>query len=280
MRSYRYLFILVLILFLFACSSASISTRVFNLSTDRSSVQIPITGADTFQGCGGPVIQSIDAGYEQAVIEKTNEIRMQNGLPPLKHVQELDQSARYHAADMSVNNYFSHDTLGMENGQMQKVCDTWNRIESYYTNWQALAENIAAGQRTPDMAMEGWMNSPDHRRNILSDSFWEIGVGFYEGQGDYHYYWDQNFGKREGSFPLVIDGEKAISANRTVPIYIYGDFQSMRLRNDQGNWSAWQPFQHNVNWQLPSDPGLHTVSAELKGKDGPASASDTIQFTP
>ena len=39
-----------------------------------------------------------------------------------------------------------------------------------------VGENIAMGQRTPREVVDGWMNSPGHRANILSSSFAEIGV--------------------------------------------------------------------------------------------------------
>ena len=39
-------------------------------------------------------------------------------------------------------------------------------------------ENIAAGQRTPEQVMNGWMNSPGHRQNIMGP-YTHIGVGYY-----------------------------------------------------------------------------------------------------
>lgn len=278
MQSGRLFLVSILALFLLACPSAVFATQVFNQVATKPAV-VPVTGNVAFGNCGGPVIPAINPEFEQAVVEQTNEIRMQNGLPPLKRVEELDESARYHTADMSASDYFSHETLAHKDGKLVTVCDTWKRIESYYTNWLALAENIAAGQRTPEMAMEGWMNSPDHRHNILSDNYSEIGVGFYEGPGEYHFYWGQNFGRREGVFPLVIDGEKAQTSTNDVPVYVFGDFKSMRLRNDDGSWSEWMPFKNDFRWTLPDKPGTHTVTVELRG-DGlrVASSSDTIEL--
>jgi len=40
-------------------------------------------------------------------------------------------------------------------------------------------ENLAVGQKTPEEVVEGWMNSPGHRANILRSSFKSIGVGCY-----------------------------------------------------------------------------------------------------
>ena len=39
-------------------------------------------------------------------------------------------------------------------------------------------ENAAHGQRSPVEVVDGWMNSPGHRANLLNDEVSEIGVGF------------------------------------------------------------------------------------------------------
>jgi uncharacterized protein YkwD len=265
---------------LFACPSIGIATQVFDRSVDPQEKGLPVTGAYAFGSCGGPDIASINPGFEQSIIEQTNAIRKQYQLPPLKKQEDLGLSARYHAADMSASDYFSHDTYGRVEGKLDMVCDTWKRIETYYPEWQALAENIAAGQRTPEMAMEGWMNSPDHRHNILSDSYTEIGVGYYEGEGEYRYYWDQNFGRRSDIYPLILDGEKAETSAHRVPVYIYGSFDRMRLRNNSDEWSDWIPFENDFSWDLPNKAGLHTVTIELQGAQGFATSSDTIKLAP
>jgi uncharacterized protein YkwD len=276
----KFMFISLLAVFVLACSTATFATRVFPQSLSLSGQEIPVTSVGSFQGCGGPIMPVINVDYEQAIVEQTNEIRMEYGLPPLKRVTGLDNAVRYHVADMSNDNYFDHNTFDRQDGELVEVCDTWNRIESFYTNWVALAENIAAGQRTPEMAMDGWMNSPDHRDNILSDVYWEIGVGFYEGYGEYRFYWGQNFGKTDGRYPLVIDGEKAATDNRAVSIYIYGNWDQVRFQNNNGEWSEWMQFSPYMEWTLPAEPGFHTVTAQLTGPDGQTTTSSMIELTP
>jgi uncharacterized protein YkwD len=56
-----------------------------------------------------------------------------------------------------------------------------------------VAENIAAGQRTAPEVVDGWMNSPGHRKNILSRDVSQIGIGFATG-GEYGTMWVQVFG--------------------------------------------------------------------------------------
>jgi uncharacterized protein YkwD len=241
--------------------------------------------APEFSGCGGQLVAVIDAAYEQQVVDLVNAARQQNGLPPLKRVDLLDQAARYHAADMAQDDYFSHDTYDLVNNQLQMVCDWIDRITSFYTppggpSYVSLAENIAAGQSNPVTVMDAWMNSPGHRGNILSAGNWELGVGYFQG-GSYGYYWVEDFGQRSGVYPLVIDNDAASSASRAVSLYIYGHgtFDEMRLRNDDGAWGDWQPFQSNLKWELGCGVGMHTVSVELRNAARTISSSDSIELT-
>lgn len=276
----RFTFLMLLALLLFAGASLSVFDQVSPEIANAQVANIPVTARESLDSCGGMIMPVVSDPYEQAVVELTNEIRMDAGLSPLKRVEGLTNSARFHAVDMSVDNYFDHNTFNRQDNRTVQICDTWSRIESFYQNWLALAENIAAGQRVPEAAIDGWMNSPDHRHNILSDNYSEIGVGFFEGEGDYRYYWVQNFGKTDGRFPMVLDGEKARSTDQQVDVYIYGDWVQMRLRSDEGSWSDWLPFQTQFTWTLPETAGVHTVTAELRGVTGVYQTSDTIELAP
>ena len=75
-------------------------------------------------GCETQVFAVQNADYEQAIVEQTNEIRMQAGLPPLKRVENLNQAARFHANDMSHDNYFDHNTFNRKGRSLVEVCDT------------------------------------------------------------------------------------------------------------------------------------------------------------
>lgn len=124
--------------------------------------------------------------------------------------------------------------------------------------------------------MEAWLNSPGHRDNLLNPSSWEIGVGYFEGSGLFNYYWVQDFAQLGGVYPLIINNEAAVTAQRTVNVYIYGNWQEMRLRNDNGAWGSWQPFQPQFQWELNPGKGSHTVTAELRSGETTVTSSDTI----
>jgi uncharacterized protein YkwD len=228
-------------------------------------------------GCGGKAVAAADADYEQQVVELVNQERDARDLPPLKRTQPLTDAARYHAADMVQDNYFGHDTYDRVGGSLTFVCGTWERIATFSSG--ATGENAAAGYGSPTAVMQGWMDSSGHRDNILNASHQEIGVGFYNGGGDYHSYWVQDFGRRSDHYPVIINREAATTDKRDVSLYIYGDWQEMRLRNDGGSWTNWQSFQPQLDWTIGPGAGEHTVQVELKDGGQTASSSDSIYLT-
>jgi uncharacterized protein YkwD len=232
-----------------------------------------------YTGCGGVNVPVVNGLFEQQVVELVNQERLNNGgLPPLKHVSALSEAARYHAADLAQDNYFSHDTYDGAGGTTF-VCNTWQRIGTYYSG--ATGENIAAGYDTPAWVMDGWMNSPGHRANILSATHREIGMGYYNAAGSSHY-WVQDFGWPVNSYPLIINREAITTTTRSVSIYLYGSFTHMRLKNDtDADYGPWQAFQNSFNWTLGPGNGLRTVTAQLSNDGGTSIAvttSDSINL--
>lgn len=242
----------------------SISSITFD-----SAVQTP-----DYLSCGDQLAPISNWDYEQQVVELVNQERDAHGLPPLKRVELLDHAARYHSADLGQDNYFDHDSYDRVSGELNFVCIWWARIQTYYPDVRA--ENIAGGYLTPASVVEAWMESPGHRQNILSAYSDEIGVGYYEGSGQYYKYWTQDFGNRSNVYPLVIDGEAAQTDDRMVSLYIYGDWDEMRLRNDQEAWTSWQAFRNELDWLLPGLNGEHTVSVEMRNSSSSSASSDTI----
>ncbi|NEP07952.1 MAG: CAP domain-containing protein, partial [Okeania sp. SIO4D6] len=93
--------------------------------------------------------------------------------------------------NMALQDFFDHTGLdGSSAG---------DRIETTGYDFSAWAENIAVGYLTPEAVVEGWMNSPGHRANILDPNLQEIGVGYYflendTGSVNFNNYWTQVFG--------------------------------------------------------------------------------------
>ena len=106
---------------------------------------------------------------------------MKNGLNKLTLNSELSDVARLKSQDMKDNHYFSHTspTYGSPYDMMTK----------YGIKYTFAGENLARGQKTPEEVVSAWMNSPGHRKNILSARYTQIGVG-YVADGNY---WTQHF---------------------------------------------------------------------------------------
>lgn len=124
--------------------------------------------------------------YEQEVVELVNEERDQRNLEPLEMDNHLSSLARKKSRDMADNNYFSHTspTYG----------SPFDMMEQFDFTFRLAGENIAAGQRSPEQVVEGWMNSEGHRENILKEDFTHIGVGYVEADDTMQRtYWTQMF---------------------------------------------------------------------------------------
>jgi uncharacterized protein YkwD len=128
---------------------------------------------------------------EQAhVVALVNQERAAAGLAPLVVNETLADGAQEYADLMAEANFFSHN--GPDGS------DVTARAEAAgYTSWTFLAENLAAGQPTPDRVVQAWMNSPTHRANILALDAAEVGLGHaFNPSARYGHYWALEFGKR------------------------------------------------------------------------------------
>lgn len=233
-----------------------------------------------YTGCGGADAPVLNEAYETRVVELVNQARAENGnLPPVKRAAELDKAARYHATDLGTDNYFEHDTYDRSGGSLNKVCGAFERMSKWYSSYNAAGENIAAGYSTPEDVMAGWMGSEGHRENILNPDFMEIGVGYFQGAGQYGVYWVQDFGARSGEYPMIINNDSSTTADPNIAVYVHGDWSEIRLRNDSGAWGDWQPFASSFTWTLNNSVGEHILSAELRSGGDTHSTCDKISLT-
>lgn len=241
---------------------------------------LPAPDTPDFTGCGGVNVAAVNPEFEQEMLALINLRRLENGnLPPLKHVDQLSNAARYHAADMVQDAYFDHDTYDRSGGSLVFRCGFGDRIGGFYPGWQNIAENIAAGYGTSQQAMAALMNSAGHRANILSTTVWEMGAG-YHGGGPYGHYWGQDFGRRRNVFPLIINREAVSTTSPNVQLYLYGGWSEVRLRNENGSFGPWQPFANSMAWTLSTGPaGTRTVYAEMRTGATSTGAADEIFLT-
>ncbi len=229
-----------------------------------------------FSGCSADPAPVVNGEFEAQVAQLVNEERAKNNLPPLKLVSSLTASARHHAMDMAVDNYFDHNSMDAVGGELKVVCGTFDRISLWYKGWSGAAENIAAGLNSPQKAMEAWMNSEGHRVNILNPGYTEFGVGYYSGAGQFPSYWVQDFGVRSDVTPMILAGEAATTTTRDIAVYVHGTWNQMRLRNDNGEWSDWKPFANSFSWTINDGRGEHYVAAELRNGGALRTSCDMI----
>ncbi len=142
---------------------------------------------------------------EEIIFLLTNEIREKNNLQVLTYSDELAMAAAMHASDMVRYNFFSHFNEKQRNkktpNDRAKLCGIANPflaeniIEGYGLQYQSNHSVYLRGKgkfsKTPDGSiipyhtylsfcekqLTGWMNSPDHRKNILAKDALQIGVG-------------------------------------------------------------------------------------------------------
>lgn len=124
------------------------------------------------------------SGWAYDTFVLINEEREENGLSPLIWNSKLAGLAEQHCTDMMKRNYFSHYT--------PEGFTPFDRMRQYGINYSAAAENLAAGQPTPESVVKAWMESDGHRDNILNPELKEAGIAFVRG-GEYGIYWAQEF---------------------------------------------------------------------------------------
>ena len=120
----------------------------------------------------------------QEVLAQCNAQRQANGIAALSLDPELTKAANIRAQEIAT--LFSHTRP-----DGRKCFTVLDQIG--YSYWSA-GENIAAGYGNSSAVMNGWMNSPGHRSNILNAGFKRLGVGYvYIPNSEYGYYWVQIF---------------------------------------------------------------------------------------
>jgi uncharacterized protein YkwD len=113
----------------------------------------------------------------------TNAERSNAGLSSLTTDNALlNQAAMQRAQEIMVS--FSHTR---PNGEGPQTAYT-----ALGGTYKRFGENIAMGQKTPQKAVEAWMNSPGHKANMLHTSYKQIGVGVAVDSNGYCY-WVQLF---------------------------------------------------------------------------------------
>ncbi len=108
-----------------------------------------------------------------ALLDQTNQTRVDAGVLPLKLNPQLNQAAYLKAQDMFAKQYWDH--VAPDGTQPWK----WFGDAGY--NYDEAGENLAKGFSSTDAMVTAWLNSPEHKANLLRDSYQDVGFAVVSG---------------------------------------------------------------------------------------------------
>jgi uncharacterized protein YkwD len=117
------------------------------------------------------------AALETEILKYVNDDRKDHGLVPLQ-MNTLESSlALKHSQDMAGGKVkFGHDGFNTRAKTIQKTLGS-----------TVIGENVASGTMTAREVVDGWLNSPGHKKNI-EGNFTLTGIGFARGKkGDIYF---------------------------------------------------------------------------------------------
>jgi uncharacterized protein YkwD len=117
----------------------------------------------------------VDPDLERQVFVELNQARRGLGIPPLRRSAELTAAARAHAASMGRLGFFSH-TSADGTSHTRRIAAFYEVGDS--SEW-AVSEIIQWAQGAPSAteALQAWLSSDHHRRDLQRPFWREAGVG-------------------------------------------------------------------------------------------------------
>ncbi len=115
-------------------------------------------------------MQTLEAG----LLAQVNTLRRAHGLVALRPSAKLALAAGQHSGEMAARGYFSHSSADGSHFD--------RRIARYYPmggrSYWSVGENLLWSSPDVDApgALQMWMNSPEHRANLLTARWREIGL--------------------------------------------------------------------------------------------------------
>lgn len=157
--------------------------EVYTVPADQVRLETFKNGGSSVSGSSQPMAQQSEVQFTEAqrfemeVLRLTNENRKKNGLPELKNHEGLHKAATGHSEEMIRLNYFDH------NSPVQGRTRPSDRVKQAGVDPLIVAENIfQCSGHDPEAAakvtVDGWMESPGHRFNILDPESTHVGIGY------------------------------------------------------------------------------------------------------
>jgi uncharacterized protein YkwD len=117
------------------------------------------------------------AAVRAATLCLLNVERTSRGLVALRADGQLRKVAQRYTGQMVTHRFFAH--VGHDGSTLSSRVVSSTKYVARAASW-SLGENLYWGSgrlATPQQSVEGWMNSPGHRRNVLNSRFRDIGIG-------------------------------------------------------------------------------------------------------
>jgi Cysteine-rich secretory protein family len=159
------------------------------------------------------------------LLHDTNNDRLNSNEKILILDSQLMTAAQSKANDMVANNYWSHNA---PDGKTP-----WNFMSSAGYQFSQAGENLAYGFSSASQALKAWMNSPEHRANILNPDYSQVGFGIAV-SGNYLHSGPQIIVVAMYGDPLTKSGLNVIPGHSNNQSAVLGDFASTQSQSVTG----------------------------------------------
>lgn len=107
------------------------------------------------------------------LFEQTNEERKKHAIKPLQFDERLSEAAHLKAQDMFSRQYWAHTA--------PDGTTPWYWLKEVDYRYAYAGENLAKDFRSDQGVLAAWMNSNEHRQNVLNTRFSQVGFAVVDG---------------------------------------------------------------------------------------------------
>jgi uncharacterized protein YkwD len=125
--------------------------------------------------CPEPLAFGDQGQIIKVIFDLTNRDRQKNNQPKLCYSQALAGAAQGKADDMAIRGYFAHIN---PQGKNMEYWISQNGGDKYYK----IGENLAVNFWDAGVLENAWINSPEHKSNILNGGYQDVGIGMANGR--------------------------------------------------------------------------------------------------
>ncbi len=156
--------IFVILLFQISCSTIAYKTSLRNYSISKNTLTHINEARSQGRMCGNQYYEVVK---------------------PVIWNKKLANASLRHSLDMAENGFLSH--TGSKGDGLSE------RLQGVHYEWIASAENIGHGYRSSEEAVQSWLKSTMHCKNIMNPEFKEIGAAYAKSES-LRTYWTLIFG--------------------------------------------------------------------------------------